>query len=377
MRWEVKDKAGPMLDRDLFLDKVIKPAGIPGEEVLSCQASASGWIFLLSFITHTLYRKYWEFFQGKKGEKPFNSFNISTGWEPASTEKRITVEMTNPHILDRDIASLLQRYGTIANGLNKVRDKRGIWNTTCQAIINLHKDPAGRDGLRHPPASFYLGADEGRIRYPGQPFTCRKCQAVGHKGIDYPENGSGSCRNPSPEDHQTKAGPLLKASREEAQKIPEPTRRSNPKEPAPQDHKSPGPDPEVEPTTVTDPAPPPETTVPVEPTHPEGTPENGTLTNAPPLEAQGELEPTPETRAEEGKESTADAETPTPTPAPAKAKKKSKHLKKNVDCSSGDKEEIEKAWKQVKSQRLREKGRKEKEMKGGGPGPKGNNHHPR
>ncbi|KAJ1209952.1 hypothetical protein NDU88_005321 [Pleurodeles waltl] len=92
--------------------------------------------------------------------------------------------MTNHHIPDRDIASLLQRYGTIANGPNKVRVKRGIWNTTWQAIINLHKDPAGRDGLRHPPASFYLGADEGRIRYPGQPFTCRKCQAVGHKGID-------------------------------------------------------------------------------------------------------------------------------------------------------------------------------------------------
>ncbi|KAJ1167571.1 hypothetical protein NDU88_007960 [Pleurodeles waltl] len=119
MRWEVKDKAGPKLDRDLFLDKVIKPAGIPGEEVLSSQASASGWIFLLSFITHTLYRKYWEFCQGKKGEKPFNSFNK---------------------------------------------------------------------------LSFYLGADDGRIRYPGYPFTCRKCQAVGHKGMDCPEKYCRICR---------------------------------------------------------------------------------------------------------------------------------------------------------------------------------------
>ncbi|KAJ1166979.1 hypothetical protein NDU88_007372 [Pleurodeles waltl] len=204
------------------------------------------------------------------------------------------VEMTNPHIPDRDIASLLQRYGTIANGPNKVRDKRGIWNTTWQAIINLHKDPAGRDGLRHCPASFYLGADEGRIRYPGQPFTCRKCQAVGQKGMDCPEKYCRICRQTGHETSRctgkkvcnlcggeghtyyqcpksdrprtyaaaaagipaqnttrpkldpianAKVNTLLKASREKAQKIPEPTRRSNPKGPAPQDHKSPGPDP--------------------------------------------------------------------------------------------------------------------------------------
>ncbi|KAJ1207601.1 hypothetical protein NDU88_002991 [Pleurodeles waltl] len=151
------------------------------------------------------------------------------------------------------------------------------------------------------------------------------------------------------------------ASREEAQKIPEPTRRSNPKGQAPQDHKSPGPNPDVEPTTVTGPAPPPETTVSVVPTHPEGTPENGAQINAPPLEAQGEPEPTPGTKAEEGKESTADDGTSTPTSAPVKTKKKNKHLKKKVDSSSGDEEEIEKAWKQVKSQRLRERCRKEKE----------------
>ncbi|KAJ1142356.1 hypothetical protein NDU88_008682 [Pleurodeles waltl] len=313
---------------------------------------------------------------------------------------------------DRDIASLLQRYGTIASGPNKVRDKRGIWNTTWQAIINLHKDPAGRDGLKNPPASFYLGGDEGRIRYPGQPFTCRKCQAVGHKGIDCPEKYCRICRQTGHETNRctgkkvcnlcggdghtyyqcpkserprtyaaaaagtpaqkitrpkldptanAKVNALLKASREDAQKIPEPTRRSNPKGQAPQDLKSPGPDPDVEPTTATDPATSLETTVPVVPIHPEGTPENGAQTNTPPLEAQGEPEPTPGTKAEEGKESTAAAGTSTPTSAPVKTKKKTKHLKKKVDSSSGDKEEIEKAWKQVTSQRLREKCRKEKE----------------
>ncbi|KAJ1209953.1 hypothetical protein NDU88_005322 [Pleurodeles waltl] len=122
--------------------------------------------------------------------------------------------------------------------------------------------------------------------------------------------------------------------------------------------------PTEEPTTVTDPAPPLQTTISVEPTHPKGTPKKGATTEAPPPETQGEPEQTLETGAEEGKEYMATARTLTPPQAPAKSKKKSKHLKKKADCSSGDKEEIEKAWKQVKSQRLQEKCRKEKEERG-------------
>ncbi|KAJ1193112.1 hypothetical protein NDU88_002417 [Pleurodeles waltl] len=63
---------------------------------------------------------------------------------------------------------------------------------------------------------------------------------------------SHSCRNPAQKTTRPKLDPtanakvnaLLKASREEAQNKPEPTKRSNPKEPAPQGQKSPGPDPE-------------------------------------------------------------------------------------------------------------------------------------
>ncbi|KAJ1185212.1 hypothetical protein NDU88_002006 [Pleurodeles waltl] len=162
-----------------------------------------------------------------------------------------------------------------------------------------------------------------------------------------------------------KVNALLKASREEAQNKPEPTRRSNPKGPAQQEQKSPGPDPKekirvptVDPTTAADPATPLEAAASVGTTHPEGTPEKGAPTHAPPLEVLGEPEQTQATGAEEGKESMATARTPTPTQAQAKEKKKSKHSKKKVDNSSKDQEEIERAWKQVKSQRLRDKCRK-------------------
>ncbi|KAJ1194166.1 hypothetical protein NDU88_003461 [Pleurodeles waltl] len=202
---------------------------------------------------------------------------------PASTEKRITVEVSNPHIPDRDISSLLQRYSTTVKEPTKFRDRRGIWNMTWQTTMNLHKDQAWKDGLRHPLANFYLGADEGMIRYPGQPFTCRKWQAVGHKGIDCAEKFCRICRQtghkasgctgkkvcnfcgeghtyyrcpkserpktyavaaagtPAPKNTRLKLDPtandkvnaVLKASREEAHPKPEPPRSSTLKAPAP------------------------------------------------------------------------------------------------------------------------------------------------
>ncbi|KAJ1169504.1 hypothetical protein NDU88_001397 [Pleurodeles waltl] len=201
--------------------------------------------------------------------------------------------------------------------------------------LAVSPDPAAKDRLRHPLGSFYLGEDEGKIRYPGQPFTCRKFQAVGHKGIDCPEKFCRICRQtgheasgytgkkacnfcggeghtyywcpksekpkacaaaaagtPTPKTTRPKLDPTanakvntrLKASREEAQQKPEPTRSSTREGPALQDQEPPGPGPEriqattvstVEPTTVVDPATPPEAAVTVEPPHPEGTLEEG------------------------------------------------------------------------------------------------------
>ncbi|KAJ1124072.1 hypothetical protein NDU88_002535 [Pleurodeles waltl] len=217
--------------------------------------------------------------------------------------------------------------------------------------------------------------------------VCNSCGGEGHTYYQCPKSDRprtyavATARTPAPKTTRpmldltanAKAKALLKASREEAQKKPEPTRRSNPKGLTPQDNKSPG-DPEektcaptVEPTTVADPAHAQEAAASVELTHPEGTPEKGTPTDAPPPEAQGEPEQTPATMADERKESMATAGTP--TQAPVKAKKKGKLPKKKVGSSSGDDEELEVAWKQVKSQRLLEKCRKVKEEKEEGDGP--------
>ncbi|KAJ1149796.1 hypothetical protein NDU88_002601 [Pleurodeles waltl] len=132
--------------------------------------------------------------------------------------------------------------------------------------------------------------------------------------------------------------------------------------------KSPGPGPEerkheptVEQTTVADPAPPPEPAASVEPTHPEGTPEKGAPTDAPPSEAQREPEQTPATGTEDGEEAMAITRPdPNSSPSQSKRKKKGKHPKEKVDSCWNEEEEIEEAWKQMKSQRLLDKCRKEK-----------------
>ncbi|KAJ1151242.1 hypothetical protein NDU88_004026 [Pleurodeles waltl] len=113
-------------------------------------------------------------------------------------------------------------------------------------------------------------------------------------------------------------------------------------------------DPTVEPITVVDPATPPEAA----PTPPRGTPEEGAPKDAPPPETQRELEQMPVTGTKEGEEIKASAK----APVKAKRKKKGKQPKKKEE-SSGDVEEKEEAWHQVKSQRLRDKCREEKEEK--------------
>ncbi|KAJ1184561.1 hypothetical protein NDU88_001367 [Pleurodeles waltl] len=326
MRLEVKDKAGPKLDRDLFLDKVIKLAGIPGEEMLSCQASASGWIFLLSFITHTLYSKYWEFFQGKKEENPFN---ISTGWEPASTEKRITVEIMNPQIPDWDLTSLLQRYGTIAK---KDPPRK------CQAV--------GHKGIHCPEKYCRICRQTGHEANgcTGKK-VCNLCGGEGHTYYQCPKSdrprtyaaaGTPAQKTTRPKLDPTanaKVNALLEAFREEAQNKAEPTRRSNPRDWPPRTRNPQYPtqrrkyvypqwkepqrrirqshwrlQPQWNPPT------------------PKGTPEKGAPTDAPPLEAQGEPQQMQATGAEEGKGVHSCRQDPDPHPSPSKSKKEEQTL---------------------------------------------------
>ena len=44
----------------------------------------------------------------------------------------------------------------------------------------LHASPEGVDGLKHPPATFFIGPDRGYLLYSRQPPFCRSCWSAGH-----------------------------------------------------------------------------------------------------------------------------------------------------------------------------------------------------
>ncbi|KAJ1117572.1 hypothetical protein NDU88_005770 [Pleurodeles waltl] len=161
--------------------------------------------------------------------------------------------MTNPHIPDHDIAPLLQRYGTIAIGPTKVKP----WDTKEWTAPRCTAESADKPDTRRADTQGKRCATS--VEEKATPTTRAQSLTAAAAGT----LAQKTTRPKLDPTANAKVNDLLKLSREESQKIPEPTRRSNPK--------------------------------------------------------------------------------------------------KKVDCSSGDEEEIEKAWKQVKSQRLREKCRKEKE----------------
>ncbi|KAK1875560.1 Zinc finger CCHC domain containing protein 3 [Dissostichus eleginoides] len=67
----------------------------------------------------------------------------------------------------------------------------GIWTGRRQFQVLLKSEPEGCGGLKHPPASFSLGADRGYLFYPRQPAFCRRCRQSGH--VEGGCNGA-SCR---------------------------------------------------------------------------------------------------------------------------------------------------------------------------------------
>ena len=94
--------------------------------------------------------------------------------------RTITVHMFNPFVTDRALADFLRLYGEVLTAARHVKDTMGIWTGRRQFQVLLKSEPEGFGGLKHPPASFSLGADRGYLFYPRQPAFCRRCRQSGH-----------------------------------------------------------------------------------------------------------------------------------------------------------------------------------------------------
>ncbi|KAI4793353.1 hypothetical protein KUCAC02_032783 [Chaenocephalus aceratus] len=88
------------------------------------------------------------------------------------------------------------------------QDTLGIWTGRRQFQVLLKSDPESFGGLKHPPASFSLGADRGYLFYPRQPAFCRRCRQSGH--VDGGCSGA-SCRFCGQRRHEAKDCTVPKA----------------------------------------------------------------------------------------------------------------------------------------------------------------------
>ena len=124
-------------------------------------------------------------------------------------ERVVTVHMYDPHVPENDIVNFLKSFGQVDEGqIEKVMDRTGFWTGKRKFAMLLKTDPAGHDGLAHPPAFFTIGAERGYLSYYRQPLFCKKCRGSGHKEKDCGEGAK--CRFCSSKEHETKDCPRPK-----------------------------------------------------------------------------------------------------------------------------------------------------------------------
>lgn len=92
----------------------------------------------------------------------------------------LTVHMYNPWVSEETIRCFLGRHVKVLPGVRIIKDGLGIWTGKRQFCIKLEEDLNSKDGFRHPPAVFSIGADRDFLIYAGQTLCCRKCGGKGH-----------------------------------------------------------------------------------------------------------------------------------------------------------------------------------------------------
>ncbi|MBN3312091.1 ZCHC3 protein, partial [Atractosteus spatula] len=92
--------------------------------------------------------------------------------------------MFNPYVPEGDIVCYLKRFVDIQGVGEKLMDRKGYWTGKRRYRVRLRPDGQAPDGLLHPPASFFIGANNGYCYYYGQPAVCRRCGKPEHNAAD-------------------------------------------------------------------------------------------------------------------------------------------------------------------------------------------------
>ena len=157
VRFQWWDEDFPKMARDYFAkDLLIGFLGLKLEEVLCLQDNPREKGYDVTFYEQEAIGRMNGICRRSKVSEMFPGLKVySLG---AWNNRIVTVHMYDPHVPIEDIVGFLQRYGRVERNPEKVMDRTGFWTGKRTFKILLNKDPAGHDGLAHPPAFFTIGA---------------------------------------------------------------------------------------------------------------------------------------------------------------------------------------------------------------------------
>ena len=208
VRFQWWEEDFPKMARDNFAkDLLIGSLGIKLEEVLCLQDNPREKGYDVTFYEQETITRMAETFARSKVSRMFPGLRVCR--LGALNQRILTVHMYDPDVPEKDIVGFLKRFGHVAEGkITKVMDRTGFWTGRRTFQMGLNNDPAGHDGLAHPPAFFTIGANRGYLSYYRQSLFCRKCRGSGHKEKDCEEGAK--CRFCLSKEHATKDCPRPK-----------------------------------------------------------------------------------------------------------------------------------------------------------------------
>ena len=202
LRFEWLEEEFPVMARDYFAkDLLMGFLGVKLEEVLCLQDNPREKGYDVTFHEQGSIRRIREVCSRTKVSTMFPGVKIAVLGDKA--KRTLTVHMYDPHVPNEDIVGFLKRFGCVNEDcIEKVMDRMGFWTGKRKFHVVLNTDPAGHDGLAHPPAFFTIGAERGYLSYYRQPLFCKKCRGSGHKEKNCGEGTK--CRFCSSNEHETK-----------------------------------------------------------------------------------------------------------------------------------------------------------------------------
>ena len=202
LHFEWLEEEFPVMARDYFAkDLLMGFLGVKLEEVLCLQDNPREKAYDVTFHEPGTIGRIREVCSRIEPSTLFPGVKIALLGDKA--ERTLTVHMYDPHVPNKDIVGFLKRFGRVdEDHIEKVMDRMGFWTGKRKFDVVLNTDPAGHDGLAHPPAFFTIGAERGYLSYYRQPLFCRKCRGSGHKEKNCGEGTK--CRFCSSSEHVTK-----------------------------------------------------------------------------------------------------------------------------------------------------------------------------